>query len=79
MVKEHLHIVYKHIMVSGLDYVQKRNNASVKSVNNAQMRLHVQAIAGVLGGMTQTRYRTNMLKRKHTNTLLCYDANALSD
>ena len=56
--------------MSGLDYVQKRNSSSVKSVKNAQMRLHVQAIAKVLGGKTQTRYRTNVLKRKHTNTLL---------
>ena len=55
--------------MSGLDYVQKRNSSSVKSVKNAQMRLHVQAIAKVLGGKTQTRYRTyDMLKRKHSDT-----------
>ena len=70
MVKEHLHIVNIRVIVSGLDFVQKRNSSSVKSVKNAQMSLHVQAIAEVLGGKTQTRYRTNMLKRKHTNTLL---------
>ena len=57
-------------MTSGLGYVRKRNSASVIAVKNAQMRLHVQAIAKVLGGKMQTRYRTNMLKRKHTNTLL---------
>ena len=34
------------------------------------MRLHGQSIAEVLRGKTQTLYRTNMLKRKHTNTLL---------
>ena len=65
MVKDLIHIIYIRVIVSGLDYVQKRNT-SVKSVKN----LHVQAIAKILGGKTQTRYRTNMLKRKHTNTLL---------
>ena len=69
MVKEHLHIFYIHVMVSGLDYVQKRNNASVKSAKNATMRLH--AITEVLHVNTQTRYRTNMQNRKHINTLLC--------
>ena len=62
MVKDYIHIIYIHVIVSGLDYVQHRNSSSVKSVKNAQMRLHVQAIAKVLGGKTQTRYRTNMLK-----------------
>ena len=56
-------------MASGLDYVQKRNSASVKPVKNAKMRLHGQAIAEVLSGKTQTRYRTNMLTRKHTSTI----------
>ena len=62
MVKDHRHIIYIRVIVSGLDYVQKRNSSSVKSVKNAQMRLHVQAIAEVLGGKTQTLYQTNMPK-----------------
>ena len=71
MVKDHIHIIYIRVIVSGLDRMfKKRNSSSVKSVKNAQMRLHIQAIAKVLGSKTQTRYRTDMLKRKHTNTLL---------
>ena len=61
MVKDHI-LIYIRVIVSGLDYVQKRNSPSVKSVKNAQMRLHVQAIAKVLG---------QAVRRKRAIGLIC--------